>query len=86
MSEKAVPLIIDATTSLSDKYCLSLKETLLLRTRITEMLGIEYPIIQGGMMWLADGRAGGRGFQCRRLRDHCGPELRGRRWVAARDQ
>jgi len=25
----------------------------LLRTRITEMLGIEYPIIQGGMMWLA---------------------------------
>ena len=25
----------------------------MLRTRITEMLGIEYPIIQGGMMWLA---------------------------------
>jgi NAD(P)H-dependent flavin oxidoreductase YrpB (nitropropane dioxygenase family) len=23
------------------------------KTRITEMLGIEYPIIQGGMMWLA---------------------------------
>jgi NAD(P)H-dependent flavin oxidoreductase YrpB (nitropropane dioxygenase family) len=26
---------------------------LLLKTRITEILGIEYPIIQGGMMWLA---------------------------------
>ena len=25
----------------------------MLRTRITEMLGIEYPVIQGGMMWLA---------------------------------
>ena len=23
------------------------------KTRITEMLGIEYPIIQGGMMWLS---------------------------------
>ena len=26
-----------------------------MRTRITEMLGIEHPIIQGGMMWV--GRA-----------------------------
>jgi NAD(P)H-dependent flavin oxidoreductase YrpB (nitropropane dioxygenase family) len=26
---------------------------LMLKTRITEMLNIEYPIIQGGMMWLA---------------------------------
>lgn len=25
----------------------------MLRTRITEMLGIEYPIVQGGMAWLA---------------------------------
>ena len=23
------------------------------KTRITEMLGIEYPIIQGGMQWLS---------------------------------
>lgn len=23
------------------------------KTRITEMLGIEYPIIQGGMLWLS---------------------------------
>lgn len=25
----------------------------MLRTRVTVMLGIEYPIIQGGMMWLS---------------------------------
>jgi NAD(P)H-dependent flavin oxidoreductase YrpB (nitropropane dioxygenase family) len=50
-------------------YSLSLKERPLLRTRITEMLGIEYPIIQGGMMWLATAelaaavsRAGGLGI------------------------
>jgi len=24
----------------------------MLKTRITEMLGIQYPIIQGGMAWL----------------------------------
>jgi NAD(P)H-dependent flavin oxidoreductase YrpB (nitropropane dioxygenase family) len=29
------------------------RESLMLKTRITEMLNIEYPIIQGGMMWLA---------------------------------
>jgi NAD(P)H-dependent flavin oxidoreductase YrpB (nitropropane dioxygenase family) len=29
---------------------------MMFKTRITEMLGIEYPIIQGGMMWLADAR------------------------------
>ncbi|HVK20848.1 MAG TPA: nitronate monooxygenase, partial [Actinokineospora sp.] len=27
----------------------------MLRTRVTEMLGIEHPIVQGGMMWV--GRA-----------------------------
>ncbi len=27
----------------------------MIRTRITEMLGIEYPIFQGGMAWVADG-------------------------------
>ena len=26
------------------------------KTRITEMFGIEYPIIQGGMMWLSDAK------------------------------
>ncbi len=25
----------------------------MLKTRITEMLGIKYPIIQGGMLWIA---------------------------------
>ena len=25
-----------------------------MNTRITEMLGIEYPIIQGGMAWVAE--------------------------------
>ena len=25
-----------------------------MKTRITEMLGIEYPIIQGGMAWVAE--------------------------------
>ena len=41
----------------------------MLRTRITEMLGIEYPILQGGMQWLARAElvsavanAGGLGF------------------------
>lgn len=41
----------------------------MLKTRITEMFGIEYPIIQGGLMWIAKaelaaavGNAGGIGF------------------------
>ena len=25
-----------------------------MKTRVTEMLGIEYPIIQGGMAWVAE--------------------------------
>ena len=25
-----------------------------MKTRITELFGIEYPIIQGGMAWVAD--------------------------------
>jgi nitronate monooxygenase len=29
------------------------EEALMFKTRITEMLGIEYPIIQGGMQWLS---------------------------------
>ena len=39
------------------------------RTRITELLGIDYPIVQGGMRWAARaelaaavGNAGGLGF------------------------
>ena len=41
----------------------------MLNTRITEMLGIDYPILQGGMQWLARAElvsavanAGGFGF------------------------
>lgn len=26
----------------------------MIRTRVTELLGVEYPVIQGGMMWLSD--------------------------------
>ena len=40
-----------------------------MKTRITELLGIEYPIIQGGMAWVANAnlaanvsKAGGIGF------------------------
>jgi enoyl-[acyl-carrier protein] reductase II len=31
-----------------------IKKGVLMRTRITELLGIEYPIIQGGMAWVAE--------------------------------
>ena len=34
-----------------------------MNTRITEMLGIEYPIIQGGMAWVAEHQPG-----CSRIR------------------
>ena len=27
---------------------------IMIKTRITELLGIEYPILQGGMAWVAD--------------------------------
>ena len=27
-----------------------------MKTRITELLGIEYPILQGGMAWVAEDR------------------------------
>jgi NAD(P)H-dependent flavin oxidoreductase YrpB (nitropropane dioxygenase family) len=47
----------------------STKEVTLFKTAITEMFGIEYPIIQGGLMWLARAElaaavaeAGGIGF------------------------
>lgn len=43
--------------------------TALFRTRLTELFGIEHPILMGGLMWLADARyvaaavnAGGMGF------------------------
>ena len=28
----------------------------MIRTQINEMLGIKYPVFQGGMAWIADGR------------------------------
>ena len=28
----------------------------MIRTQITEMLGIKYPVFQGGMAWIADGK------------------------------
>ena len=27
---------------------------MIMKTKLTEMLGIEYPVIQGGMAWVAD--------------------------------
>ena len=39
------------------------------KTKSTEMLGIEYPIIQGGMLWLsrAELAAAVSSIQCRRI-------------------
>ena len=34
-----------------------MREALMFKTRITELLGIEYPIIQGGMLWLSTARS-----------------------------
>lgn len=46
-----------------------------MKTRITELFGIEYPIIQGGMAWVADyhlaaavSNAGGLGLIERQVR------------------
>ena len=45
-----------------------------MKTEVTELLGIEYPIIQGGMAWVAEyhlaagvSNAGGLGLQAPRL-------------------
>lgn len=47
----------------------------MLKTRITELLGIRYPVFQGGMAWVADAKlaaavsnAGGLGSSARRRR------------------
>ena len=43
-----------------------------MKTRITELLGIEYPIIQGGMAWVAESHlaaavsAAGCNHRCRK--------------------
>lgn len=56
------------------------KDSCVFRTKITEMFGIEYPIIQGGLMWLARAElaaavaeAGGIGFMT--ALTHPKPEL-----------
>jgi nitronate monooxygenase len=41
-----------------------------MKTRITEMFGIEHPIIQGGMHMVGYRRDGGGGVQRRRAGDH----------------
>ena len=33
-----------------------------MKSRITELLGIKYPIFQGGMAWVADGDLAGSFF------------------------
>ena len=42
-----------------------------MKTRITELLGVQYPLLQGGMAWIADSQlaaavsnAGGVGLSC----------------------
>jgi len=40
---------------MSSATALANNDTMRLKTRITELLGIDYPILQGGMMWM--GRA-----------------------------
>ena len=42
----------------------------MIKTPICDLLGIEYPIFQGGMAWISDGEAGGGRFQRRRPGDH----------------
>lgn len=38
-----------------------------MKTRITELLGIEQPIIQGGMAWIADAKLAAAVSEARRL-------------------
>lgn len=42
-----------------------------MKTRITELLGIEQPIIQGGMAWIADAKLAAAVSEARRLGNHC---------------
>ena len=42
----------------------------MIKTRVTEMLGIEYPIVQAPMGWIARAQLGIGGIQRRRARDH----------------
>ena len=37
-----------------------------MKTEITELLGIEYPVIQGGMAWVAECHLASSRIQCRR--------------------
>ncbi len=46
-----------------------------MKTKITELLGIEYPIVQGAMAWIAGAPSGCCGFQAGGL----GHESRGGR-------
>ena len=36
----------------------------MLKSRICELLGIEYPVFQGGMAWIADGVLAAAEFPC----------------------
>lgn len=38
----------------------------MIKSRICDLLGIEYPVLQGGMAWIADGNLAGGGFGGRR--------------------
>ena len=35
----------------------------MLKTRITELLGIKYPVFQGGMAWIAEGNLAAAGIE-----------------------
>ena len=42
-----------------------------MKTRITELLGIEQPIIQGGMAWIADAKLAAAVSEAGGLANHC---------------
>jgi hypothetical protein len=44
------------------------------RTAITEMFGIEHPIIQGGMHYVGFAELAAGGVECRRARTHHRPD------------
>ena len=61
-----------------------------MKTRVTELLGIEYPIIQGGMAWVADhhiaaavSEAGGLGLiaAANAPAEWVREQIRGRHWM-----
>ena len=49
-----------------------------MKTKITELLGIEYPIVQGAMAWIAEHHLAAAGFQAGGLGSYRGRRGSGR--------